>query len=127
MRLRHIALNPACPVPRIPIYRNLLSACRSPDSSGIHRGGVCLLLSSNWVSRSPIHPTYGLENLGIVARIPGERIWISWRLTELGRTKGVDFTRGLMLPVFWYLRQKHQLQSQTDDIGNRVGLFSVTE
>ena len=36
-----------------------------------------------------------LESLGIVERIPGERTWVAWRLTELGRTEGVDIIRGL--------------------------------
>ena len=36
-----------------------------------------------------------LESLGIVERIPGERTWVAWRLTELGQTEGVDIIRGL--------------------------------
>ena len=36
-----------------------------------------------------------LRGLGIVERIPGERTWVSWRLTELGRTEGVDIIKGL--------------------------------
>ena len=36
-----------------------------------------------------------LESLGIVERIPGERTWVAWQLTELGQTEGVDIIRGL--------------------------------
>jgi len=36
-----------------------------------------------------------LESLGIVERIPGERTWVTWRLTELGRVEGEDIIRGL--------------------------------
>ena len=36
-----------------------------------------------------------LESLGIAERIPGERTWVAWRLTELGRTEGVDIIRRL--------------------------------
>ena len=36
-----------------------------------------------------------LESLGIVERIPGERTWVAWRLTELGSTEGEDIIRGL--------------------------------
>ncbi len=36
-----------------------------------------------------------LESLGIVERIPGERTWVAWRLTELGRTEGEGIIRGL--------------------------------
>ncbi|MCE2397262.1 hypothetical protein J4G02_22400 [Candidatus Poribacteria bacterium] len=36
-----------------------------------------------------------LESLGIAERIPGERTWLTWRLTELGRTEGADIIRGL--------------------------------
>ena len=36
-----------------------------------------------------------LESLGIAERIPGERTWVAWRLTELGRTEGEDIIRGL--------------------------------
>ena len=36
-----------------------------------------------------------LESLGIVERIPGERTWVTWRLTELGRTEGEAIIRRL--------------------------------
>ena len=36
-----------------------------------------------------------LESLGIVERIPGERTWVAWRLTELGRAEGEAIIRGL--------------------------------
>ena len=36
-----------------------------------------------------------LESLGIAERIPGERTWVAWRLTELGKTEGKDIIRGL--------------------------------
>ena len=36
-----------------------------------------------------------LEGLGIVERIPGERTWVAWQLTELGRTEGEEIIRGL--------------------------------
>ena len=46
--------------------------------------------------RQPSQPKQvTLESLGIVERIPGERTWITWRLTELGRTEGEDIIRGL--------------------------------
>ena len=37
----------------------------------------------------------GLENLAIVERIPAERTWVAWRLTELDRAQGKDIIRGL--------------------------------
>ena len=36
-----------------------------------------------------------LESLGIVERLPGERTWVAWKLTELGRWEGVDIIRKL--------------------------------
>ena len=36
-----------------------------------------------------------MESLGIAERIPGERTWVTWRLTELGRTEREDIIRGL--------------------------------
>ena len=36
-----------------------------------------------------------MESLGIAKRIPGERTWVTWRLTELGRTEGEAMIRGL--------------------------------
>ena len=36
-----------------------------------------------------------MESLGIAKRIPGERTWVAWRLTELGRTEGEATIRGL--------------------------------
>ena len=46
--------------------------------------------------RQPSQPKQvTLESLGIVERIPGERTWVTWRLTELGRTEGEDIIRGL--------------------------------
>ena len=36
-----------------------------------------------------------MENLGIAKRIPGERTWVAWRLTELGRTEEETMIRGL--------------------------------
>ena len=38
-----------------------------------------------------------LESLGIAERIPGERTWVTWSLTELGRRDGVDIIRKLRL------------------------------
>ena len=44
----------------------------------------------------PSHPKQvTLESLGIVERIPGERTWVAWQLTELGRTEEGDIIRGL--------------------------------
>ena len=44
----------------------------------------------------PSQPTQiTMESLGIVERIPGERTWVAWRLTELGRTEGEAIIRGL--------------------------------
>ena len=46
--------------------------------------------------RQPSQPKQvTLESLGIVERVPGERTWVAWRLTELGRTEGEDIIRGL--------------------------------
>ena len=46
--------------------------------------------------RQPSQPKQiTLESLGIVERIPGERTWVTWRLTELGRMEGEDIIRGL--------------------------------
>ena len=36
-----------------------------------------------------------LESLGIVERIPAERTWVAWQLTELGKAEGEDIIRGL--------------------------------
>ena len=36
-----------------------------------------------------------LESLGIVERLPGERTWIAWRLTEMGRTEGASIIESL--------------------------------
>lgn len=36
-----------------------------------------------------------LESLGIVERIPGERTWVAWRLTELGRAEGEAIIKSL--------------------------------
>ena len=36
-----------------------------------------------------------LESLGIVERIPAERTWVAWRLTELGNAEGEAIIRGL--------------------------------
>ena len=36
-----------------------------------------------------------LESLGIVERLPGERTWIAWRLTEMGRTEGASIIEKL--------------------------------
>ena len=36
-----------------------------------------------------------LESLGIAERMPGERTWVAWQLTELGRTEGEDIIMGL--------------------------------
>ena len=36
-----------------------------------------------------------LESLGIAERLPGERRWIAWRLTELGRTEGASIIESL--------------------------------
>lgn len=41
--------------------------------------------------------TITLESLGIVERLPGERTWCTWQLTELGRTEGDAIIRGLKL------------------------------
>ena len=37
-----------------------------------------------------------LESLGIVERLPGERTWIAWRLTEMGRNEGTSIIENLM-------------------------------
>ena len=36
-----------------------------------------------------------LESLGIVKRLPGERTWVAWTLTELGRTEGESIIKSL--------------------------------
>ena len=36
-----------------------------------------------------------LESLGIVERLPGERKWVAWQLTELGRTEGASIIEKL--------------------------------
>ena len=36
-----------------------------------------------------------LESLEIVKRLPGERTWVTWQLTELGRTEGESIIRSL--------------------------------
>ena len=36
-----------------------------------------------------------LESLGIVERLPGERTWVAWQLTELGRQEGEEMIRSL--------------------------------
>ena len=36
-----------------------------------------------------------LESLGIAERIPVERTWVAWQLTELGRVEGEEIIRGL--------------------------------
>ena len=46
--------------------------------------------------RQPSQPQQvTLESLGIAERIPGERTWVAWRLTEVGRTEGEEVIRGL--------------------------------
>ena len=46
--------------------------------------------------RQPSQPKQvTLESLGIVERILGERTWVTWHLTELGRTEGAEIIRGL--------------------------------
>ena len=36
-----------------------------------------------------------LERLGIAERLPGERTWVTWQLTELGRTRGAKILNDL--------------------------------
>ena len=44
----------------------------------------------------PSQPTQvTLESLGIAERLPGERTWVAWRLTKLGRTEGESIIKSL--------------------------------
>ena len=44
----------------------------------------------------PSQPTQvTLESLGIAERLPGERTWVAWRLTKLGRTEGESIIQSL--------------------------------
>ena len=44
----------------------------------------------------PSQPTQvTLESLGIAERLPGERTWVAWRLTELGKTEGESIIKSL--------------------------------
>ena len=46
--------------------------------------------------RQPSQPKQvTLESLGIAERMPGERTWVAWQLTELGRDEGEEIIRGL--------------------------------
>ena len=40
-----------------------------------------------------------MESLGIAERMPGERTWVAWQLTELGRTEGEAIIKSLK--QFW--------------------------
>ena len=53
----------------------------------------------------PSQPTIiTMESLGIAERIPGERTWVAWRLTELGRMEGETIIKSLKQPETFNLR-----------------------
>ena len=58
--------------------------------------GIRSMPTTFWVSLV-LYPTYGLESLAIVERIPAERTWVAWWLTELGKAEGKDIIRRLNL------------------------------
>ena len=65
----------------------------------VYRGAIEKLVGFN-CTRCLMHQSsqktqVTLESLGIVERIPGERTWVAWRLTELGRTEGEEIIREL--------------------------------
>ena len=44
----------------------------------------------------PSQPTIiTMERLGVAERMPGERTWVAWKLTELGRTEGEAIIKSL--------------------------------
>ena len=45
-----------------------------------------------------------MESLGITERIPGERTWVTWRLTEMGRAEGETIIKSLKQPETFNLR-----------------------
>ena len=65
----------------------------------VYRGAIEKAVGFNCIRCLMIQPAretqFTLESLGIVERILGERTWIAWRLTELGRREGEDIIRGL--------------------------------
>ena len=76
------------------IYRFL-----ETQSEPVYRAAIEKAVGFNYTRLLMCHPSQPkqvtLESLGIVERIPGERTWVAWRLTELGRTDGVDIIRRL--------------------------------
>ena len=69
------------------------------QSDPVYRGAIEKVVGFN-CTRCLMHQSsqktqVTLESLGIVERIPGERTWVTWQLTELGRTEGEDIIRGL--------------------------------
>ena len=76
------------------IYRFL-----ETQSEPVYRAAIEKAVGFNCTRPLMIQPSQPkqvtLESLGIAARMPGERTWVAWQLTELGRTEGVDIIKGL--------------------------------
>ena len=69
------------------------------QSEPVYRSAIEKAVGFNYtrpLMRLPSQPKQvTLESLGIAERIPGERTWAAWQLTELGRTEGEEIIRGL--------------------------------
>ena len=69
------------------------------QSEPVYRSAIEQAVGFNCIRglmHQPAQPTQvTLESLGIVERIPAERTWVAWQLTELGRTDGEAIIRGL--------------------------------
>ena len=76
------------------IYRFL-----ETQSEPVYRSTIEKAVGFNYtrpLMHRPSHPKQvTLESLGIAERIPRERTWVAWQLTELGRTEGEEIIRGL--------------------------------
>ena len=77
------------------IYRFL-----EAQSEPVYRGEIEKAVGFNCtrsLMSQPSHPknTVTLESLGIAERTQGERTWVAWKLTELGRQEGEEIIKKL--------------------------------
>ena len=77
------------------IYRFLFAQDQPVYRAAIQRAVGFDITRSLMNQRSRSLHTITLESLGIVERLPGERTWCAWQLTELGRIEGDAIIEGL--------------------------------
>lgn len=69
------------------------------QSETVYRSAIEKAVGFNCVRTLMIQPatavTASLESLGIVERVPAERTWVAWRLTERGKAKGEQIIKKL--------------------------------